>query len=130
MNGKKLSLPDVFFLDTLGELARFYAAGDIAFVGGSLVNGGGHNLLEPARARRPILFGPHMANFADLARDMKERGGAIEVHGVEDLVCVITELLNDPNKRAAMGEAAYQVAADDGRASARTLELLLRYFQS
>jgi 3-deoxy-D-manno-octulosonic-acid transferase len=71
-----------------------------------------------------------MANFAALAREMKERGGAIEVRDVKDLVRVITELLNDPNKRAAMGEAAYQVAANDGRAGERTFELLLRYFQS
>jgi 3-deoxy-D-manno-octulosonic-acid transferase len=130
VDGQTLSLPDVFLLDTLGELAKFYAAGDIAFVGGSLVDVGGHNLLEPARMRRPILFGPYMANFAALAREMKERGGAIEVRDVKDLVRVITELLNDPNKRAAMGEAAYQVAANDGRAGERTFELLLRYFQS
>jgi 3-deoxy-D-manno-octulosonic-acid transferase len=130
IDGQDFSPADVFFLDTLGELAKLYAVGDIAFVGGSLVDGGGHNLLEPARVRRPILFGPYMANFAALAREMKERGGAIEVSGVEDLVGVITELLNDPEKRAAMGEAAYQVAADDGRAGPRSLELLFRYFQS
>jgi 3-deoxy-D-manno-octulosonic-acid transferase len=128
-NGQNFLLPDLFLLDTLGELATFYAAGDIAFVGGSLVDVGGHNLLEPARVRRPILFGPYMANFAFLAREMKKKGGAIEVGDAEDLVRVITELLNDPNKRATMGEAAYQVAADDGRAGERALEVLLRYLQ-
>jgi 3-deoxy-D-manno-octulosonic-acid transferase len=129
VNGQNFLLPDVFFLDTLGELQKFYAAGDIAFVGGSLVDVGGHNLLEPARVRRPILFGPYTANFAALARQMKERGGGIEVHDTEDLVRAITDLLNDANKRAAMGETAYQVAVDDGRAGERTLELLLRYLQ-
>jgi 3-deoxy-D-manno-octulosonic-acid transferase len=129
VNGQNFLLPDLFLLDTLGELPKFYAAGDIAFVGGSLVDVGGHNLLEPARLRRPILFGPYMANFAALAREMKKRGGAIEVRGVEDLVRAITGLLNDANQRVAMGEAAYQVAADDGRASERTLELLVRYLQ-
>jgi 3-deoxy-D-manno-octulosonic-acid transferase len=122
--------PDLFLLDTLGELAASYAAGDIAFVGGSLVNVGGHNLLEPARVRIPILFGPYMANFAALAREMKKRGGAIEVRGAEDLVRVITDLLNDANKRAAMGEAAYQVARDEGRAGERSFEVLLRYLQT
>ena len=129
-NGQSSYPRDLFLLDTLGELAKFYAAGDIAFVGGSLVDVGGHNLLEPARVRRPILFGPYMANFAALAREMKERGGAIEVSDGEDLIRVITELLNDATKRAAMGEAAYQVAVDQGRAGERTLELLLRYFQA
>jgi 3-deoxy-D-manno-octulosonic-acid transferase len=129
VNGQNFLRRDVFFLDTLGELQKFYAAGDIAFVGGSLVDVGGHNLLEPARVRRPILFGPYMANFAALAREMKERGGGIEVRDTEDLVHAITDLLSDANKRVAMGEAAYQVAADDGRVAERTLELLLRYLQ-
>jgi 3-deoxy-D-manno-octulosonic-acid transferase len=129
VNGQNFLRPDVFFLDTLGELQKFYAAGDIAFVGGSLVDVGGHNLLEPARERRPILFGPYMANFAALAHEMKERGGGIEVRDTEDLVRAITDLLNDTNKRVTMGETAYQVAADDGRVGERTLELLLRYLQ-
>jgi 3-deoxy-D-manno-octulosonic-acid transferase len=129
-NGQNFLLPDLFLLDTLGELVTFYAAGDIAFVGGSLVDVGGHNLLEPARVRRPILFGPYMANFAALAREMKKRGGAIEVRGAEDLVSAITELLNNANKRVAMGEAAYQVATDEGRAGEQTFEALLRYLQS
>jgi 3-deoxy-D-manno-octulosonic-acid transferase len=128
-NGQNFLLPDVFFLDTLGELQKFYALGDIAFVGGSLIDVGGHNLLEPARARRPILFGPYMGNFAALAYEMKERGGGIEVRDTEDLVRVITDLLNDANKRLAMGETAYQVAADGGRVGERTVELLLRYLQ-
>jgi 3-deoxy-D-manno-octulosonic-acid transferase len=129
VNGSNFLLPDLFLVDTLGELPSFYAAGDIAFVGGSLVDAGGHNLIEPARVRRPILFGPHMANFAALALEMKKRGGAIEVRGAEDLVCAVTELLNDANKRLAMGEAAYQVATDEGRAGERTFEVLLRYLQ-
>jgi 3-deoxy-D-manno-octulosonic-acid transferase len=128
-NGHNFLLPDLLLLDTLGELATFYAAGDIAFVGGSLVDVGGHNVLEPARVRRPILFGPYMANFAALAREMKKRGGAIEVRGAEDLISAITELLNNANKRVAMGEAAYQVATDGGRTGERTFEVLVRYLQ-
>jgi 3-deoxy-D-manno-octulosonic-acid transferase len=128
-NGHNFLLPDLLLLDTLGELATFYAAGDIAFVGGSLVDVGGHNVLEPARVRRPILFGPYMANFAALACEMKKRGGAIEVRGAEDLISAITELLNNANKRVAMGEAAYQVATDGGRTGKRTFEVLVRYLQ-
>jgi 3-deoxy-D-manno-octulosonic-acid transferase len=128
-NGASHSRQDIFFLDTLGELQGFYAIGDIAFVGGSLVDAGGHNLLEPARVRRPILFGPHMANFAALADEMKQKGGGIEVRTVADLVQEITDLLNDATKRLAMGERAYQVATKESRVGERTFALLSRYLQ-
>ena len=77
INGRP-SLEDICFLDTLGDLQDFYALGDIAFVGGSLVDAGGHNLLEPARVRRPILFGPYMANFAAIAEEMKRREAVLK----------------------------------------------------
>jgi 3-deoxy-D-manno-octulosonic-acid transferase len=128
-NGARSLREDVFFLDTLGDLQEFYAIGDIAFVGGSLVDAGGHNLLEPARVGRPILFGPHMGNFAALADEMKQKGGGIEVQGVEDLVRAITDLLNDSDKRLAMGKMAYQIATRDSRVGERTFALLSRYLQ-
>jgi 3-deoxy-D-manno-octulosonic-acid transferase len=99
-------------------------------VGGSLVDAGGHNLLEPARVRRPVLFGPYMANFAAIADEMKRKGGGIEVRGVEDLVREITDLVSDTDKRLAMGERAYRVAADEHRVGERTSELLSRYLQA
>ena len=129
-NGGSFFTQDICFLDTLGDLKEFYALGDIAFVGGSLVDAGGHNLLEPARVRRPVLFGPYMANFAAMAAEMKEKGGGIEVRGVEGLVGELTDLLNDADKRRTMGENAYQVAADDQRVGERTSELLSRYLQA
>jgi len=69
---------DVLILDTFGELTRFYALADVAFIGGSLIPWGGQNLLEPAYYGKPIFFGPHMKNFADLA-DAFVRGGAAKV---------------------------------------------------
>jgi 3-deoxy-D-manno-octulosonic-acid transferase len=129
-NGRSLFIQDICFLDTLGELQKFYALGDIAFVGGSLVDAGGHNLLEPARLRKPVLFGPYMANFAAIAEEMKARGGGIEVRGVDDLICEISRLLVDPDKRRAMGEKAYQVAADEQRVGERSARLLERYLQT
>jgi 3-deoxy-D-manno-octulosonic-acid transferase len=129
-NGGSFFTQDICFLDTLGDLKEFYALGDIAFVGGSLVDAGGHNLLEPARLRRPVLFGPYVANFATLAAAMKEKGGGIEVRGVEGLVGELTDLLNDADKRRIMGENAYQVAADEQRIGERTSELLSRYLQA
>src|SRR5262249_739381 len=129
-NGQKFLVEDICFLDTLGDLQEFYGLGDIAFVGGSLVDAGGHNLLEPARVRIPVLFGPYMTNFKAIARAMKERGGGVEVRSVEDLVREITDLLSDATKRRAMGEKAYELAADEYRVGERTTELLSRYLQA
>jgi 3-deoxy-D-manno-octulosonic-acid transferase len=128
-NGRSLFAQDICFLDTVGDLQTFYALGDIAFVGGSLVDAGGHNLLEPARVHKPILFGPHMANFAAIAQEMKAKGGGVEVRGVEDLVRELTELLGDADKRRAMGEKAYQVATDEQGVGEQTARLLSRYIQ-
>jgi 3-deoxy-D-manno-octulosonic-acid transferase len=84
---------DILILDTLGELARIYALSDIAFVGGSLVPWGGHNLLEPAFYAKPVFFGPHMDNFAHLAeifveagaaRILKEQGGLASAFSLKD----------------------------------------------
>ena len=128
-NGRSLFAKDICFLDTVGDLQKFYALGDIAFVGGSLVDAGGHNLLEPARVHKPILFGPHMANFAAIAQEMKAKGGGVEVRGVEDLVRELTELLGDADKRRAMGEKAYQVATDEQGVGEQTARLVSRYIQ-
>src|SRR5437867_10535698 len=77
-NGRVSFDKDITFLDTVGELQNFYAIGDIAFVGGSLIEAGGHNILEPVRFRKPVLFGPHMTNFRSLTAEMKKQGAAIE----------------------------------------------------
>ena len=129
-NGRSLFAEDICLLDTLGDLQAVYALGDVAFVGGSLVDAGGHNLLEPARLRRPVLFGPYMSNFAAIATEMKQTGGGVEVRNLEDLVRALTELLSDGDKRRAMGDKAYRVATDECRVGARTAELLFRYLQA
>ena len=95
---------EVFLVDTLGELRLFYAASDIAFVGGSLVPVGGHNVLEPALAGIPVLFGPHMFNFAEAGRRLLEAGGAIQVEDAVDLARRVGELLQDLGAAKRMGE--------------------------
>jgi 3-deoxy-D-manno-octulosonic-acid transferase len=130
LDGRCWPQQEVFLLDTIGDLADFYAIGDIAFVGGSLVDAGGHNLLEPARFRRPVLFGPYMANFAAVAAEMREKGGGVEVRGATDLAREIGELLRDPKKRLAMGEQAYHVAIDSSGVGERASELLSLYLQA
>lgn len=77
---------DVLVLDTIGELPKFYALSDVAFVGGSLIPWGGHNLLEPAFYEKPIFFGPHMENFSFLADKFIHSGAARVVYNEEDLV--------------------------------------------
>ena len=123
---------DVLLVDTLGDLPRLYALGDVAFVGGSLVDAGGHNLLEPAHAKKPVLFGPFTGNSGTLAAQMKTSGGGIEVRGTNDLLREFEGLLSDPAKRRGAGEKAYGVAVLDGSVLQRSLDLLARYvdFQS
>ena len=104
---------EVMLVDTLGDLQDFYAAGDVAFVGGSFVEAGGHNLLEPAHFAKPVIFGPHMTNFKALAKEMVARGGGIEVRGKDDLIRAMTLLLTDTEKRRSMGQRAFEIAAAD-----------------
>ena len=94
---------EILLLDSLGELLDFYAGSDIAFVGGSLVPIGGHNLLEPAALGLPILTGPNTSNSADVARLLIERGAAEVVRNPQELADKVAALLADPAARARMG---------------------------
>ena len=94
---------DVLLVDTLGELLDFYAAADVAFVGGSLVPIGGHNLLEPAALGVPIVTGPYNGNSADIAKLLIERGAAEVVHGAAELGGRVAALLSDPDERERIG---------------------------
>lgn len=127
MNGREGGFADVIFLDTLGDLPAFYSVADIAFIGGSLVNVGGHNLMEPARFRKPVLFGPYMTNFADIAKEMKRKGGGSEVHGREDLIREISSLLTDRTKSENMGRLAYSVVERHRGVLDRSIGLVSRY---
>jgi 3-deoxy-D-manno-octulosonic-acid transferase len=93
----------VLLVDTLGELLDFYAAADVAFVGGSLVPIGGHNLLEPAALGMPILTGPHNANSEDIARLLVARGAAEIVHDADELGSRVSALLSAPEERVRIG---------------------------
>jgi 3-deoxy-D-manno-octulosonic-acid transferase len=128
-NGQENFTTDILFLDTLGDLPALYAIGDVAFVGGSLVDGGGHNLLEPARFGKPVLFGPYTSNCRALAAEMKLKRAAIEVHDVEELTRELALLLEDPAKRRDIGERARQLAADDRGVIGASMTLARRYLQ-
>ena len=114
----------VLLLDTIGELAKLYAVGTVIFVGGSFVPIGGHNALEPAAHRKAILFGPHMHNFHQIAAALLEAGGAVQVHNPDALGNHVSMLLLQPERRKALGEAAYQVLRANQGAITRTVELI------
>lgn len=114
----------VLLVDTLGELLLFYAAADVAFVGGSLVPIGGHNLLEPAALACPILTGPHNFNAPDVARLLLERGAAVQVASAAELAATLTALEADPPRRHQMGAAALATVEANRGALTRALELI------
>jgi len=96
----------VLVVDTVGELELFYALADIAFVGGSLVPHGGHNVLEPARHACPVLFGSHVGNFLLETECLERAGGGRRLSGADELEVAVRELLGDDDARAEMGARA------------------------
>ena len=117
---------DVLLGDTMGELPIFYAASDLAFVGGSLVDIGGHNLLEPAGLGIPALSGPYTRNFADLATSLRAVGAVRVVHGTTDLAAAVVDLLRDPNRRHRMGEEGREFVLANRGARDRTMAVIDR----
>ena len=118
---------DAILLDTVGELAQLYGLADVVFVGGSLIPWGGHNMLEPAFHRKPVVFGPHNMNFRESAELLLHSGGAIQVSDGQELRKAIERLLADPGLRARMGEAGFHAVETRRGAVADTLELIQRY---
>jgi 3-deoxy-D-manno-octulosonic-acid transferase len=115
---------EVFLLDTLGQLATYYAAADVAFVGGSLLNLGLHNPIEPAALAKPVLFGPHRFNFKAISAQMIEAGAAQEVLSADQLAQAVLRLFENEDQRVTMGEAGQQLVAQSRGATQRVLELL------
>lgn len=105
----------VYVADTIGELGLFYRAVPVAFVGGSLVRHGGHNLLEPARLGCAILHGPHTQNFAETVAAMAKAGAALPVADDAALTHAVERLLTDPAERQRLADAAAGFAAEGGR---------------
>jgi 3-deoxy-D-manno-octulosonic-acid transferase len=116
----------VIVLDTVGELAQLYAVGDVVFMGGSLVEAGGHNMIEAATRRKPVLFGPHTTNFRDSARLLVESGGGILVRDARELAAELIRQLADPELRLKLGAAAHDAVAARHGAVGATLDLVGR----
>ncbi len=115
---------DVYVGDTMGELMAFYAGADVAFVGGSLVPIGGHNVLEPASLGVPVVHGPHYFNFAEITSRLREEGAAHEVASPRELAMLVSELLTDAERRHAMGERGQAFVQRNRGAIERVVELV------
>jgi len=115
---------DVVVLDTIGELAQLYQLATVVFVGGSLADHGGHNILEPAIFGKPIIFGPHMQNFREIAEVFVLNDAAIQVHTERELDNAILSLVRDPVQRAGLGAAARALVEANRGAKDKTLAVL------
>ena len=115
---------DVVVLDSIGELAQLYQLATVVFVGGSLVDHGGHNILEPAIFGKPIVFGPHMQNFREIAEAFVANDAAIQVQTERELDAAMLSLVRDPVHRARIGAAARALVEANRGAKDKTLAVL------
>jgi 3-deoxy-D-manno-octulosonic-acid transferase len=115
---------DAVVLDTIGELAQLYQIATVVFIGGSLIQAGGHNILEPALFGKPIVFGPHMENFAEIADAFLANGAAVQVRDERDLDETIVSLMGDPVRRARLGAAARALVEANRGAKDKTLAVI------
>ncbi|HEV2493056.1 MAG TPA: 3-deoxy-D-manno-octulosonic acid transferase [Terriglobia bacterium] len=125
----QLESRQVLLLNTIGELAGLFELADLVFVGGSLVPAGGHNLLEPAFSSKPILFGPHMQNFRDIAALFLKEKAAVQVQNASELARETLRLLEDSNERHRLGEAAKSVIERESGSTERILARLDTYLK-
>jgi 3-deoxy-D-manno-octulosonic-acid transferase len=115
---------EVVVLDSIGELAQLYQVATAVFVGGSLAGHGGHNILEPAIFGKPIVFGPHMQNFREIADAFISNDAAIQVQTERELDEVLLALVTDPVRRARLGAAARALVEANRGAKTKTLDVI------
>jgi 3-deoxy-D-manno-octulosonic-acid transferase len=113
----------VLLVDTIGELAALYSLADVAFVGGSLVPRGGHNIIEPAQHGVAIVTGNHTENFRDIVGVFRAHD-AVRIVGLAELPLVLMQLIDDDSERMALGRRAKETILSQMGATSRTLEAL------
>ena len=118
---------DVWVLDQVGVLASLYESAELVFVGGSLVPVGGHNLVEPAFYSKPLLFGPYMQNFSQMAEEFKAHGAALQVADAETLKREWEGALRDPKGLASIGRKARQLVHRHQGATQKNEDWILSY---
>ena len=124
------SMPAVIVIDRLGYLSRLYALADLAVVGGSFVPKGGQNPIEPAACGKPVVFGPDMHDFPDIARWLLDAKGAVQAKHEEELYATCRRLLADPQEARMMGERARRVVTDNQGATAKLVQDIINLLQS
>jgi 3-deoxy-D-manno-octulosonic-acid transferase len=120
---------EVLLLDTLGELSQLYALASVVFVGGSLVPAGGHNILEPAVAGKPVVVGPHMENFQEIADQFRAEEAVVQVSSAGELAGAVSSLLLDEGRRSRIGGRARDLVARTRGAVARSASALAALLQ-
>ncbi|MDT8440428.1 MAG: 3-deoxy-D-manno-octulosonic acid transferase [Desulfuromonadales bacterium] len=115
---------DVLVVDTIGEMFKLYALADFVFVGGSLVPVGGHNILEALLLEKPVVYGPYMQNFKEIARLVTQAEGGLQVDSGDDLCRQMQRLLQDPAAARRLGENGRHLLAANRGATQRTLDLI------
>jgi 3-deoxy-D-manno-octulosonic-acid transferase len=120
-----VSCQHVFILDTIGELRSMYSAGDIVFMGGSLVKKGGQNPIEPASAAKPVIFGKYTFNFHDVVKIFLQNDAGIEVDDKEGLYSALRSLIDNPKERKRLGINAKETISRNSGSSQRTMDLIL-----
>ncbi|MBI3207718.1 MAG: tetraacyldisaccharide 4'-kinase [Candidatus Solibacter usitatus] len=112
-------LPAVLLLDSMGELSSIFPLATVVFMGGTLPHRGGHNILEPAFFAKPMIIGPHMENFPDIAAEFRAQGGVMEIAHGDELAGVVSALCESAEQRRELGEKASALALSKGGATAR-----------
>ena len=120
----------VFILDTLGELPMYYAAADVAFVGGSLTEIGGHNMLEPACLGLPVIMGPHIFNFQEISQLLLDEGAAWKVNNADELSTRVSCLLADANLRYSTGERGRNIVLKNRGNVEKIMDLIRDFFKT
>jgi 3-deoxy-D-manno-octulosonic-acid transferase len=126
----RMAVSEVLLLDSIGELAGVLELADVVFMGGSLVPTGGHNILEAACWAKPVLFGPHMENFRDIARFFLDAQACLQVRDGNELATSVMRLFADPTAARELGERGRQVLAQHAGATARVLQQIQRLLEA
>ncbi len=119
-----LELPGALLLDSIGELSGLFPLADVVFMGGTLAARGGHNILEPAFFARPVICGPHMENFRQIAQEFREHKACVEISSASGLAGAVDQLLTDRARAAEIGRHALQCAESSRGATERALAMI------
>jgi tetraacyldisaccharide 4'-kinase len=129
-DGETLELPGVLLLDSIGELSSLFAVADVVFMGGTLVDRGGHNILEPALFAKPVVVGPHMENFRAIAADFRAAGACVEISNAAELPDAVGKLLRSPAAAQEIGQRAYACAQAKRGAGERAAAVVRELYDS